>query len=452
MQERILQFGEGNFLRGFVDYFINGLNEKSDFNTSVILVQPLAQGMGDMINAQGGKYTTILRGKQNGELVEEITKNTAVSRCINPYADFDAFLEVANKPELQFVISNTTEAGIAFDDSCKIDDMPAVSFPGKVTQFLYARYKAFDGAMDKGLIFIACELIDFNGRALKKCVMQYIDLWKLEDGFKGWVENACTFASSLVDRIVTGFPRGEEEAWKERLGYEDKLMVTAEYFHLWVIEGMNDKKDLLPLDKYGYNVIFTDDIVPYKKRKVRILNGAHTMSVMAAHLCGLETVKEMMDDEIMGKYVRKGIFEEVIPTIDGLSKAELEDFAGSVMERFENPYIRHRLLDICLNSTAKYKERVLPSLLGAIENGTPSKILTFSLAALVMFYKTDMANDMPAALEFMKGATTKAVLANAEMWGQDLTKVDGLLAAVEGYIADCAIHPIREVIAELVEA
>ncbi len=452
MQERILQFGEGNFLRGFVDYFINGLNEKANFDTSVILVQPLAQGMGELINAQGGKYTTILRGKQNGELVEEITKNTAVSRCINPYAEFDAFLEIAGKPELQFVISNTTEAGIAFDDSCKIDDMPAVSFPGKVTQFLYARYKAFNGAMDKGLIFIACELIDFNGRALKKCVMQYIDLWKLEDGFKAWVENACTFASSLVDRIVTGFPRGEEAAWAERLGYEDKLMVTAEYFHLWVIEGMNDKKDLLPLDKYGYNVVFADDIVPYKKRKVRILNGAHTMSVMAAHLCGLETVKEMMDDEIMGKYVRKGIFEEVIPTIDGLSKAELEDFAGSVMERFENPYIRHRLLDICLNSTAKYKERVLPSLLGAIENGTPSKILTFSLAALVMFYKTDKANDMPAALEFMKSATTKEVLANAEMWGQDLTKVDGLLEAVEGYIADCAARPIREVIAELVEA
>ncbi len=451
MQERILQFGEGNFLRGFVDYFINGLNGKADFNTSVILVQPLAQGMGEVINAQEGKYTTILRGKQNGELVEEITKNTAVSRCINPYAEFDAFLEIASKPELQFVISNTTEAGIAFDDSCKIDDMPAVSFPGKVTQFLYARYKAFDGAMDKGLIFIACELIDFNGRALKKCVMQYIDLWQLEDGFKAWVEQACTFASSLVDRIVTGFPRGEEADWKARLGYEDKLMVTAEYFHLWVIEGMNDKKDLLPLDRYGYNVIFTDDIVPYKKRKVRILNGAHTMSVMAAHLCGLETVKEMMDDEIMGKYVRKGIFEEVIPTIDGLSKAELEDFAGSVMERFENPYIRHRLLDICLNSTAKYKERVLPSLLGAIENGTPSKLLTFSLAALVMFYKTDAANDMPAALEFMKGATTKEVLANAEMWGQDLTKVDGLLEAVEGYIAVCAARPIREVISELVE-
>lgn len=451
MQERILQFGEGNFLRGFVDYFINGLNEKAGFDTSVILVQPLAQGMGEVINAQNGQYTTILRGKQNGELVEEITKNTAVSRCINPYAEFDAFLEIANKPELQFVISNTTEAGIAFDASCKIDDMPAVSFPGKVTQFLYARYKAFEGAMDKGLIFIACELIDFNGRALKKCVMQYIDLWNLEDGFKAWVEEACTFASSLVDRIVTGFPRGEEAAWAERLGYEDKLMVTAEYFHLWVIEGMNDKKDLLPLDKY-YNVIFTDNIVPYKKRKVRILNGAHTMSVMAAHLCGLETVKEMMDDEIMGKYVRQGIFEEVIPTIDGLTKEELEDFAGSVMERFENPYIRHRLLDICLNSTAKYKERVLPSLLGALENGTPSKILTFSLAALVMFYKTDKANDMPEALAFMKGATTKEVLANAEMWGQDLTKIAGLLEKVEAHIADCEARGVRVVVSELLEA
>ena len=452
MKERIIQFGEGNFLRGFVDYFINELNEKAGFDSSVVVVQPLANGMCDMLSAQNCEYTTILRGKQNGKLVEEIKKNTSISRCINPYRNFDEFLALAKDENFKFVISNTTEAGIAFDDKCLPGDRPCASFPGKVTQLLYERYKAFGASKESGLVFIACELIDFNGRQLKKCVQQYIELWKLESKFSEWVDDTCTFASSLVDRIVTGFPRGEEDAWEKRLGYKDNMMVTAEYFHLWVIEGMNDKKDMLPLDKNGYHVVFTDNIVPYKKRKVRILNGAHTMSVLAARLMGFETVGEMVGDEVMAEYLRQGIYNEVIPTIDGLSKEELVHFADSVIERFENPYIKHRLLDIALNSTSKYKERVLPSLTGYYDEfGKLPKILTFSLAALIMFYKGDEVRDMPEAAEFMAKATVGEILSNADMWGRDLSRIDGLEDKIEKYIACCSKDGIRHVVSELIK-
>lgn len=450
MKERIIQFGEGNFLRGFVDYFINELNEKAGFDTGVVVIQPLEGGMCDKLSAQGCEYTTVLRGIEDGKLVEEIKKNHAISRCINPYRDFEDFMALASNEDIRFVISNTTEAGIAFDPECKLGDKPCKSFPGKACQLLYERYKKLG---DKGgLIFIACELIDFNGRQLKKCIKQYIELWGLGDEFSAWVDEKCTFASSLVDRIVTGFPRGEEDEWEKKLGYKDNMIVTAEYFHLWVIEGMNDKKDLLPLDKNGYHVIFTDDIVPYKTRKVRILNGAHTMSVLAARMMGFETVKEMVSDPVMNKYINKGIYDEVIPTIEGLTKEELESFASSVTERFENPYIKHRLLDIALNSTSKFKERVLPSLLGYEKkfNALP-KILTFALSALIMFYRGDEVRDTPEAAEFMKNASVREILSNEKMWGEDLTKISGLEDAITSYISDCEKRGIKTVCAELVK-
>ena len=451
MKERVIQFGEGNFLRGFVDYFINELNEKADFATSVAVVQPLAGGMADKINAQDGQYTTILRGIEKGELVEEIKKNTCISRCINPYTQFCQFIALARSEELQFVVSNTTEAGIAFDESCSVLDEPPASFPGKVTRFLLERYRYFDGAPDKGLVFLPCELIDFNGRRLKECILQYIVLWKLDDGFKNWVETSCTFTSTLVDRIVTGYPRDTAADWEARLGYKDELIVTAEYFHLWVIEGMGEKKALLPLDQYGYNVVFTDDIVPYKTRKVRILNGAHTMSVMAAHMLGLESVQEMMEHETMGRYVEKGVFEEIIPTVEGLGKEELERYANSVLERFKNPCIHHRLLDICLNSVAKYKERVLPSLLGYFEKFKKlPPVLTFSLAALVRFYQSGDARDDAAVISFFEEHGLHAILANAQFWGRDLSAVDGLEEAVEEFIHHCDSEGIASVLESLV--
>lgn len=451
MKERVIQFGEGNFLRGFVDYFINELNEKSDFSTSVAVVQPLADGMADKINAQNGQYTTILRGIVDGKLVEEIKKNTCISRCINPYTQFCQFIALARSEELQFVVSNTTEAGIAFDASCSVLDEPPASFPGKVTRFLLERYRYFDGAPDKGLIFLPCELIDFNGRKLKQCILQYIDHWKLDGGFRAWVETCCTFTSTLVDRIVTGYPRDTAAEWEARLGYKDGLMVTAEYFHLWVIEGMGEKKALLPLDQYGYNVLYTDDIVPYKTRKVRILNGAHTMSVMAAHMLELESVQDMMEHKTMGKYVEKGIFEEIIPTIDGLDREELERYAKSVLERFKNPYIHHRLLDICLNSVAKYKERVLPSLLGYAERFHKlPPILTFSLAALIRFYQSGDARDDAAVISFFQEQKLHEILSSAQLWGRSLAGIDGLEAAVTEWLQRCDCEGIAAALDSLI--
>lgn len=452
MKERVLQFGEGNFLRGFVDWFIQELNEKADYNTSVAVVQPLPDGMADQLIAQDGEYTTVLRGIENGKLVEEIKKNTCIRRCINPYERFCQFLALARSEELKLVVSNTTEAGIVFDPSCSVLDEPPASFPGKVTRFLLERYRYFDGAPDKGLVFLPCELIENNGLALKECILQYIALWGLGDDFRHWVETACTFTCTLVDRIVTGYPRDDAAVWEARLGYADNLIVTAEYFHLWVIAGMGEKKSLLPLDTCGYNVVFTDDIAPYKTRKVRILNGAHTMSVMAAHLLGMETVLDMMNDAVMERYLKQGIFEEIIPTISSLPREQLEQYAASVLERFRNPYLRHRLLDICLNSVAKYKERVLPSLLGYIEQfDRVPPVLTFSLAALIVFYKSGNARDSAQVSAFLLEHDTTEILANADLWGRALTAVPGLADAVARLVNRIQQEGIKQVLLSQLE-
>lgn len=439
-------------MRGFVDWFIQELNEKADYNTSVAVVQPLPNGMTDQIIAQDGEYTTVLRGIENGKLVEEIKKNTCIRRCINPYERFCQFLALARSEELELVVSNTTEAGIAFDPLCSVLDEPPASFPGKVTRFLLERYRYFDGAPDRGLVFLPCELIDNNGLALKDCILQYIALWGLGGDFRHWVETACTFTCTLVDRIVTGYPRDDAAVWEARLGYADKLIVTAEYFHLWVIAGMGEKKSLLPLDTCGYNVIFTDDIAPYKTRKVRILNGAHTMSVMAAHLLGMETVLDMMNDAVMERYIRQGIFDEIIPTISSLPREQLEQYAASVLERFRNPYLRHRLLDICLNSVAKYKERVLPSLLGYIEQfDRLPPVLTFSLAALIVFYKSGDARDSAQLSAFLLEHDTTEILANADLWGRDLTAVPGLADAVARLVNHIQQEGVKQVLLSQLE-
>lgn len=275
---KVLQFGEGNFLRAFVDWIIDQLNEKGDFNGDVMMVQPLANGMGKMINDQNGLYTTVLRGVQNGKPVEEFRKITSVKGCINPYSEYDEYMAQAENPDLRFIISNTTEAGIAYHAGDRLEDKPQVSYPGKVCAFLYKRYQAFKGAADKGIIVIPCELIDKNGDNLKRIVLQYAEEWKLDKGFAAWLENACDFCNSLVDRIVPGYPRAEADAICEKLGYKDNLLDSAEIFLLWVIEcHKKTHEDELPTAKAGVNVIWTDDMSFYRTRKVRILNGAHTM-------------------------------------------------------------------------------------------------------------------------------------------------------------------------------
>ena len=413
-KETVIQFGEGGFLRGCVDYFFQKLKEKELFDGSVVIVQPIEKGMCEMLEKQGCEYNLFLRGINDGKVVDEHTHIDVISRCVNPYSDNAAYMALAENPDFRFIVSNTTEAGICFEGDNKFEDAPAHSFPGKLTQLLYKRFQL--GL--PGFIILSCELIDHNGEELLKCCEQYADLWNLGDDFKAWLKNENDFCSTLVDRIVTGFPRDEHAALCERIGQQDNMMDTAEIFHLWVIQG--DHEDELPLQKAGFNVVWTDNVDPYKKRKVRILNGAHTSMVLGARLYGLETVGECLKDEKVSALLKKCIFEEIIPTI-----GDTEDnraFGAAVLERFSNPFIKHLLLSIALNSVSKFKARVLPTILEyKEEKGAYPQGLTFSLAALIAFYRTDEANDGEDIMAFMKDASVADILAKTEYWGQDLS-------------------------------
>lgn len=419
--ERVIQFGEGGFLRGFVDWILKKLEEKDLFDGSVVVVQPIEKGMCDMLTEQNCLYTHIIRGAEG----VDTTLVDIISRCVKPYDDFDAYMALAENPDFRYVVSNTTEAGIAFSDADKLTDKPAATFPGKLTQLLLRR---FELGLD-GFIFLPCELIDRSGDNLKRCILQYADLWGLGDGFKAWVEEKNVFTNILVDRINTGFPRGEEID----LGYTDNMLNTSEFFHLWVIETEYDLEAELPFGKAGLNVIVTKDkLEMYRTRKVRILNGAHTSLVPYALLSGFDTVKSCVDDAGMRAHIEKCVFDEIIPTLD-LPRDELVAYATSVIERFSNPYIKHYLSSIALNSLSKFKVRVLPSILEYIKryNKMP-ETLVFSFAKLLDFYKTDMTNDDAKATEFVRTHTTREVLANAELWGEDISF---LTEAVEKYRA-----------------
>ena len=413
-KERIIQFGEGGFLRGFVDYFFQKLNDKGLFEGSVVVVQPIKTGMCDMLTAQNCEYNLFLRGVDNGKVVDEHTHIDVISRCINPYKDYEEYLSLAKNPDFRFIVSNTTEAGIVYEDDNKLSDAPANSFPAKLTALLYERFKA--GL--PGFIILSCELIDHNGEELLKCCKKFALKWELGEDFVLWLERENSFCSTLVDRIVTGFPRDEHKALEERIGQSDNMMDTAEIFHLWVIQGNHE--DELPLQKAGFNVVWTDNVDPYKKRKVRILNGAHTSMVLAARLYGLETVGECMKDERVSSLLRKSVFEEIIPTI-----GDTEDnrkFGEAVFERFANPFIKHQLLSIALNSVSKFRARVLPTILEyKAKNGLYPKILSFSFAALIAFYKTDEANDGEEIIKFMKNASVADILKREDYWGEDLS-------------------------------
>ena len=408
--ERVIQFGEGGFLRGFVDWMIHKVNAKSDFNGSVVVVQPIEMGMCDMLSAQDCLYTHVIRG------VEGVEKDLidVISRCVKPYEDFDAYLKLAENPDFRFVVSNTTESGIVFSDEDKITDAPPKTFPAKVTLLMKRRYELGLG----GFIFLPCELIDRNGDNLKACVLKYADLWQLGDGFKKWVEEDNVFTNTLVDRINTGYPKGEDLG----LGYEDNMVNTSEFFHLWVIETEHDLEKELPFSSADLNVIVTrDKLEMYRTRKVRILNGAHTSLVPYALLEGFDTVKSCIDDEGMREHVRKCVFDEIIPTLD-LPKEELESYAASVIERFSNPYIKHYLSSIALNSVSKFKVRVLPSILEYTKRfGKTPKTLVFSLAKLIEFYKVGSPNDAPEVIDYIKTHTVREILANTDLFGEDIS-------------------------------
>jgi tagaturonate reductase len=455
LTEKVLQYGEGNFLRAFVDYMINKLNAAGKFNGSIVLVQPINSNsfVLDKLREQDELYTVILRGMLGGEKVNESSVVTSVSRGINPFTDYGAYIACAANPDLRFIVSNTTEAGIAYHAGDKLDDKPQHSFPGKVTAFLYERWKAFDGDKTKGFVFLPCELIDENGTALRKIVLQYAEEWGLGADFIDWVITANYFTNTLVDRIVTGYPKDEAEGLCQSFGYVDELIDTAEIFHYWAVEypdmpGADKLSAELPLHEIGLNVVWEKDIVPYKARKVRILNGAHTASVLAAYLSGKETVGEMMDDAEFDKYLRELLFDEVIPTITQYLPFEnLKTFADSVFDRFRNPYIRHYILSIALNSVSKYRARVLPSILEYVKiKGELPRNLTFSMAALIAFYKGGenyAPQDDAPVLEFFKSVwggcngseesvkvLVGKVLGNTEFWGQDLNGIAGFAEKV----------------------
>ena len=473
--KKVLQFGEGNFLRAFVDWMIDKANRDGIYHGSIVLCQPIAQGLKDMINAQDGVYTLAMRGAENGQPVEKIEVITSVSRCINPYENYEDLMEIARSADLEVVVSNTTEAGIAYHAGDQPTDRPPVSFPAKVTAFLYERYKAFHGDPEKGLLFLPVELIDNNGAELKRIVLQYAQEWELGQEFTDWINTANAFTSTLVDRIVTGYPRDEVSYFEEKLGYKDNIIDTSELFNLWVIEGDKKWADKLPVHKTDANVIWTDDVKPYKKRKVRILNGAHTSTVLAAYLAGFDIVGDFMKDDTVRTFMNNVIYQEVIPTLD-LPKEELESFAAAVNDRFANPYIKHKLLDIALNSCSKFNARCLPSLLGYVEEkGVLPKCLTFSLAAFIKFYQGEWKDgvytgtrkdgtqyplrDDESVIRFFADAwsendaegTAEAVLSNKDFWsGKDLTEVPGLKDAVAGYLKEMEEKEIKEIMAELI--
>lgn len=412
LPERVIQFGEGGFLRGFADWMLQKMNDAGLFSGSVVVVQPIEHGMCAKLTEQDCVYTHVMRGLEAGRPTVRSEVVTVISRCVEPYQDFDAYLALAEQPELRFIISNTTEAGIVYRPGDTLSDRPPVSYPAKLTSLLHRRYeKGLDG-----FILLPCELIDKNGEKLKETVLQYASDWKLGDGFISWLNEKNYFCNTLVDRIVTGRPT-------ENLGltYIDDMANTSELFHLWVIEAPEAVRGELPLREAGLNVVFTDDLERYRTRKVRILNGAHTSLVPYAMLRGFTTVGDCIADKDMRSYLEQCVYEEIIPTLD-LPEEELKEYADGVFERFANPYIRHQLSSIALNSVSKFKVRVLPSILEYKKRrGCYPQTLLRGFAALLDFYKTEMANDAEDVMEFMKTRTLDEILANVDFWGEDLT-------------------------------
>ena len=461
--EKIIQFGEGNFLRCFIDWQIDILNEKTDFNSGITIIRPIDYDSVPLLDTQDGLYTTVIRGiNENGEAVKECRLIQSVNREIPVYKEFDKYLKLAENPEIKWIISNTTEAGIVFDGNDKYEDRPQSTFPGKLTRLLHERYKLFGKGRDSGFIILPCELISRNGEILKETVMKYADIWRLDAGFKKWLSEANTWCSTLVDRIVTGYPFSEKEELEKELGYKDNFITAGEYFYLFVIQGPKWLEKELKLDKVNMNIKIVDDVKPYELRKVGILNGAHTLMVPVAYLYGFDTVKESIEDPVIGKYVREALFDEIIPVLD-MDEKELTEFAGSVIDRFRNPYIKHMLMSISLNSMSKYKSRVLPRLLGYYKKyGKLPEKLVFSLAALIIFYKgfreeeiIELKDDT-YILEFYDElwkeknhdytSMVEKVLKLEKLWDYNLNEIDGLLKLTSYYINKIDNEGIKKIL------
>lgn len=466
--EKIIQFGEGNFLRAFANWITDTMNKQDIFNGSSVVVQPIQYGMVKELNSQNGLYTLYLRGIKDKKAVSEHVVIESISRAINPYEDFSEYEALALLPEARFVISNTTEAGISVNPKDKLEDTPSSSFPAKVTAMLYKRYNHFSGDQSKGFIFLPCELIDKNGEKLKESILEYITLWNLEAEFKEWVCSHSVFCNTLVDRIVPGYPKDRMEEIRQELGYQDDLVVEAEQFHLWVIEGPDFVKEEFPADKAGLNVLFVDDLTPYRTQKVRVLNGAHTTMVPVAYLYGLETVMESVEHPVIGKFIKDAIFEEIAPALP-LPIEQVKQFSGDVIDRFTNPFVKHYLMSISLNSMSKYETRVLPTILESYEiNGELPKKLVFSLASLMAFYKGYRGNEVielnddEDILDLYKNTwakydqkeitlsqVVKEILSYKKVWKLDLNETPSLADQVTRYLTLILDQGIEKAIAQI---
>lgn len=464
--EKVIQFGEGNFLRCFFDWQLDIINKNTDLNAGVAVVRPIDFDAVPLLDTQDGLYTAIIRGiNESGEVVKDYTIISSINREIPIYKNFQEYLQLAHNPEMRFIVSNTTEAGIAFSAEDKYEDAPQSTFPGKLTRLMHERFVTFNGDMTKGFILMPCELIDYNGEELRKMVLKYADLWNLGEDFKNWLINGNIWCSTLVDRIVTGYPRGEKEELTKELGYEDNFITTGEYFYLFVIQGPKDilTKEL-KLEGLNLNILIVDDLKPYKMRKVGILNGAHTAMVPVSYLYGIDTVREAMENDDIRNFIELAIDEEIIPALD-MDEKELKEFKDAVVNRFKNPYVKHMLMDISLNSMAKYKSRILPQVLETYKRtGKLPKRLLFSLAALIRFYKGVRENggaiqlrddrhhlDMYADLwqESNYENIVKSVLGLENHWDMDLNSVEGMTELVAKYLENIDKNGVKKALEEV---
>jgi tagaturonate reductase len=464
---KILQFGQGNFMRGFFDWQIDLLNERTGLDAGVVIVRPRGGSSAPLLDVQDGLFTVLVRGlNEQGAPVKEYRKVECVQRELDPNTMYADYLALASTPELRFVVSNTTEAGIAVNDTDRFDDAPPSAFPAKLAQFLFKRFDTFEGRKDKGLVLLPCELIDQNGPALKKAVLHFARLWQLPEAFDAWIEQACTFCSTLVDRIVTGYPSADAEEIQQDLGYQDQFLVAAEYYYLFVIQGPAWVGEELKLAGAGLNVKLVDDITPYKKRKVGILNGGHTTLVPVALLAGLEAVGPAVDDEGTGRFLRAAILDEIIPALtnkDG-DRKELEAYSDDVILRFRNPAIHHRLASIALNSWSKFAARVMPQLLRYIDinAGRMPRRLVLAMAATMVLYRggaIELADDKAnldwfaqawgkvGAGEWSMAQLASGWLANRALWGRDLNEAPGLTYALTVALEQIGRQGVRELLA-----
>ncbi len=451
--ERILQFGGGNFLRSFVDWIVDVYNEKTDAELGILVVKPTEGGDYQAWRNQDGLFHVLTKGIRNGEVVDENYLVKSISRIIHPYREWDAFLASAENPELRIIISNTTESGIRFSAEDQLTDQPPKEFPAKLVLWLYHRYKHFKGSNEAGCIIIPTELLEENGKKLMDAMLQYAIHWNLSPDFNRWLKEDQHYCNTLVDRIVPGVGKDSLEEVQQQIGFQDAMVSQGEPYHLWAIEAPDEVRHGLPLDQIGLNVVYTDNLTPYRKSKVRILNGAHTAMVPVGYLYGLETVGESIDHEGMGAFMNQVIFNEILPSLD-LPAVDLPQFARDVLDRFQNPFIKHKLISISLNGISKFKVRVLPSILDYSEKrGELPKALVFSFAATIRFYKgrwqgkTIPLNDDPETIAFFDSCWKKcdgsdegiktlvqAVLSQEIFWGQDLNELPGLAHMLSGYL------------------